>query len=229
MARDKVLYEGHAVAAVAATTPGDRRRGARADRREVRGAAARDRRRGGDGATDAPVLHDDLFTAGVEPKPDEAVEHRQAGDASPRATSRPASREADVIVEGRYTTQPVHQAYIEPHACVASVGADGQAHDLQLEPGPVHGARLLRQAAGHATSPTSAPSRRRSAAASAARRWSIWSRWRSRCRKKSGRPVKMVMTREEVFRASGPTSGAVDRGEDRRQEGRHDRRRAARC
>ncbi len=27
--------------------------------------------------------------------------------------------------------------------------------------------------------------------------------------KKSGRPVKMVMSREEVFRATGPTSGAV--------------------
>ena len=29
-------------------------------------------------------------------------------------------KEADVIVEGRYTTQPVHQAYIEPHACLAT-------------------------------------------------------------------------------------------------------------
>ena len=38
---------------------------------------------------------------------------------------------------------------------------------------------------------------------------------------KSGRPVKMMMTREEVFRATGPTSGAVMRGQDRRQEGRH--------
>ena len=27
--------------------------------------------------------------------------------------------------------------------------------------------------------------------------------------KKSGRPVKMVMSREEVFRATGPTSGGV--------------------
>ena len=34
---------------------------------------------------------------------------------------------AEVIVEGRYTTQPVHQAYIEPHACVVSVAADGQS------------------------------------------------------------------------------------------------------
>ncbi len=29
--------------------------------------------------------------------------------------------------------------------------------------------------------------------------------------KKSGRPVKMVMTREEVFRASGPTSGSMSK------------------
>ena len=44
--------------------------------------------------------------------------------------------------------------------------------------------------------------------------------------KKSGRPVKMVMTREEVFRATGPDLGLEEHGQDRRQEGRHDRRRA---
>ena len=44
--------------------------------------------------------------------------------------------------------------------------------------------------------------------------------------KKSGRPVKMVMTREEVFRASGPDLGLEEHGQDRRQEGRHHRRRA---
>ena len=35
-------------------------------------------------------------------------------------------KQAEVIVEGRYTTEPVHQAYIEPHACLCSYGADGQ-------------------------------------------------------------------------------------------------------
>src|SRR5205085_1864505 len=35
-------------------------------------------------------------------------------------------RDADVVIERRYSTQPVHQAYIEPHACVVSVAADGQ-------------------------------------------------------------------------------------------------------
>ena len=44
--------------------------------------------------------------------------------------------------------------------------------------------------------------------------------------KKSGRPVKMVMTREEVMRATGPDLGLEEHGQDRREEGRHDRRRA---
>ena len=44
--------------------------------------------------------------------------------------------------------------------------------------------------------------------------------------KKSGRPVKMVMTREEVMRATGPDLGLEEHGQDRRHEGRHDRRRA---
>ena len=44
--------------------------------------------------------------------------------------------------------------------------------------------------------------------------------------KKSGRPVKMVMTREEVMRATGPDLGLEEHGQDRREEGRHHRRRA---
>ncbi len=36
-------------------------------------------------------------------------------------------RAADVIVENTFTTQPVHQAYIEPHACVVSARAAGGA------------------------------------------------------------------------------------------------------
>ena len=48
------------------------------------------------------------------------------------------------------------------------------------------------------------------------------------CRARRGRPVKMVMTRDEVFRATGPTSGHEHPDEDRREARRHDRRRAAR-
>ena len=46
--------------------------------------------------------------------------------ASPRAMSRPASAKPKSSIERRYTTKPVHQGYIEPHACVVSVAPDGQ-------------------------------------------------------------------------------------------------------
>src|SRR5438552_15304621 len=69
MAREEVLYEGHAVAAVAATSTAIARRALKLidvtyevlphviDVVEAM-------------RPDAPLLHDDLFTAGVEPKPD---------------------------------------------------------------------------------------------------------------------------------------------------------------
>jgi CO/xanthine dehydrogenase Mo-binding subunit len=36
-------------------------------------------------------------------------------------------RECDIIVENTFTTKPVHQAYIEPHACVVQARGDGSA------------------------------------------------------------------------------------------------------
>ena len=36
-------------------------------------------------------------------------------------------READIVVENTFTTQPMHQAYIEPHACVVQAQGDGGA------------------------------------------------------------------------------------------------------
>jgi hypothetical protein len=35
--------------------------------------------------------------------------------------------EADVVVERSFKTQPVHQGYIEPHACLVSVTSDDKA------------------------------------------------------------------------------------------------------
>jgi CO/xanthine dehydrogenase Mo-binding subunit len=74
----------------------------------------------------APLLHDDLFTVGVEPKPDKpsnvakrieiALGDIEAGFAK-----------ADVIVEREFNTAPVHQGYIEPHATIAGVSEDGSA------------------------------------------------------------------------------------------------------
>jgi CO/xanthine dehydrogenase Mo-binding subunit len=206
MARHKVLYEGHALAAVAAATQ------AIADAAlalidvqyeilphviEVEAAMAED----------APVLHDDMFTTGINPSPSKPsniakVVTFRKGDAET------GFAEADIIVEGRYTTQPVHQAYIEPHACLATCAPDGQISihsssqghfmvraytakllglnlsDIRVNPAEIGGGF------GGKTLVYLEP-----VAVALSR--------------KSGRTVKMQMTREDVFRGSGPTSGAV--------------------
>ena len=206
LAHGKVLYQGHAVAAVAATQPE-----IAADALDlievtyevlphvidVEEAMA----------ADAPVLHDDMFTKGVTPKPGKAS-NVAAKHVMGRGDAAAAFKAADVIIEGRYQTAAVHQGYIEPHACVASWGADGQStiwcssqgqflvramvakilnmplSDIKVIPAEIGGGF------GGKTTVYLEP------VALALSR-------------KCGRPVKIVMSREEVFLASGPTSGAM--------------------
>jgi CO/xanthine dehydrogenase Mo-binding subunit len=124
MARDKVLYDGHAVAAVAATSPSIAEEAL--DLIEVEYEVLPHVIDVEDAmAEGAPVLHDDLFTQGVEPKPEKPsnVAKRITFVKGDIATG---FKEAEVIIERRYSTQPVHQAYLEPHACVVSINTDGQ-------------------------------------------------------------------------------------------------------
>jgi CO/xanthine dehydrogenase Mo-binding subunit len=206
IARHKALYEGHAVAAVAATTEAIAE--AAVDLIDVTYEVlpfvidVEDAMK-----PDAPILHDDLFTAGVEPKPTKPSNISKR-IAFTKGDVEAGFKDAEVIVEGRYTTQPVHQAYIEPHACVCSVAADGQVNIISSSQGQfmvrAYVAKILAlnisdiravpaEIGGGFGGKTIVYLEPLSVALS----------------KQSGRPVKMVMTREEVFRASGPTSGAV--------------------
>ena len=117
MAREKVLYDGHAVAAVAATSITIAKQALKLidvtyevlphviDVVEAM-------------APGAPLLHDDLFTDGVEPKPTKPsnvakrLEFNMGDIASGFAG-------ADEILEKTFDTKPVHQGYIEPHSCLA--------------------------------------------------------------------------------------------------------------
>src|SRR4029077_9434969 len=68
---------------------------------------------------------DDLFTTGVDPAP------AKPSNVAKRITFAKGDmptgwKEAEITIERRYTSQPVHQAYIEPHACLVSFGADEQ-------------------------------------------------------------------------------------------------------
>jgi CO/xanthine dehydrogenase Mo-binding subunit len=206
MARDTVLYDGHAVAAVAAISP------AIAEEAldlievvyetlphviDVEAAMA----------PDAPVLHPQMFTEGLDERPtlpsNIAKKHQFV-----RGDVEAAMAAADVTIERRYTTRAVHQGYIEPHACVAAMSADGQGQiwsssqghfmvrtytakvlgldisDLRVTPAEIGGGF------GGKTTVYLEP------VALALSR-------------KAGAPVKLVMSRDEVFRATGPTSGGV--------------------
>ena len=103
MAREKVLYDGHAVAAVAATSEVDRQEGAEADQGRLRGAAARDRSGRGDAAGRAdparPSAHQGRQGRRTSPPT------WSSGSNSPWATSRRASPQADVDRRARVRHQ----------------------------------------------------------------------------------------------------------------------------
>ena len=208
MAREKALYEGHAVAAVAATSAAVARRALKLIdvKYEVLPhvidvvEAMR---------PDAPLLHDDMFTVGVEPKPDKPSNVAKRIEIS-HGDIEAGFKHADVIVEREFKTAPVHQGYIEPHAALASVSEDGSTELWCCTQGHfivrAHCARLLgldiaqirvtaTEIGGGFGGKTVVYLEPLAIALS----------------RKAKRPVKMVMSREEVFKASGPTSGAVVR------------------
>jgi CO/xanthine dehydrogenase Mo-binding subunit len=206
LARDKVLYDGHAVAAVAAISPAIAEEACRLIEVDYHvlphvidvEEAMR---------PEAPVLHDDLFTQGVDPMPTHASNiAKKIGFAKGDVAA--GFREADVIIERRYTNQAVHQAYIEPHACVVSAAADGQctiwsssqgqfmvrAYCAKLLGLDISNIRAIPAEIGGGFGGKTLVYLEPVALALA---------------RKTGRPVKMVMSREEVFRATGPAAGAV--------------------
>jgi CO/xanthine dehydrogenase Mo-binding subunit len=206
MARGKALYEGHAVAAVAATTQqiADDALALIEVKYEVLPFVidVEDAM-----ADNAPVLHDDMFTGGVTPKPTKPsnvakVVTFKKGDAEA------GFKDADIIVEGKYTTKPVHQGYIEPHACLATYAPDGQITIHSSSQGHfmvrAYTAKLLGiDMANIRCTPAEI------GGGFGGKTLIYLEPVAVALSRKSGKSVKMQMTREDVFRGSGPTSGAA--------------------
>ena len=208
MARDKVLYEGHAVAAVAASTRRQARDAAEAIEvtyevlphvLDILGAMA----------PDAPLLHDDIITTGVDPAPSEPsnVANRTCYE---RGDVEEALAAADVVVEGEFITKAVHQGYIEPHACVADTGQDGKTVIWCSSQGHFRVRSQTAAMLGWDTSRIKViPAE---IGGGFGGKTTIYLEPLAvELSARAGRPVKMVMSRDEVFRATGPTPGSVIR------------------
>ncbi len=208
MAREKVLYEGHPVAAVAATSAAIARRALKLI--EVKYEvlphvidvveAMR---------PDSPLLHEDLYTTGVEPKPDKPSNIAKRVEITLGDIDE-GFKKAEVVIEREFKTQPVHQGYIEPHAALATVSEDGSAELWCTTQGHfivrAHCARLLGMDIARIRVTAS-----EIGGGFGGKTVVYLEPLALALSRKAKRPVKMVMTREEVFKSSGPTSGAVVR------------------
>ena len=205
MAHDKALYSGHAIAAVAAATVEVAREAARLIRVEYEvldPVMSLERAL----ATDAPILHADMVTSGKPVVEQTGPTNIAARMELARGDVDAGFAEADVVVEHEFRTPMVHQGYIEPHACVARVGADGRVVVWCSTQGPF----LVRDACAGILHLDAANIRVIPSEIGGGFGGKIPVYLEPLAivlSRKSGRPVKMVMDRDDVFRATGPTSG----------------------
>jgi CO/xanthine dehydrogenase Mo-binding subunit len=205
LAREKALYEGHAIAAVAAVSEAVAAQALQLIEVEYEVLphvldVAQAMEPG------APLLHDDMYTIGVEPKPAKPSNVAKRVEFALGDVAAGFAK-ADVVVEREFTTQPVHQGYIEPHACLASVSADGQA-ELWCS---TQGQFIVRSFCAKLLGMELAKLRVTASEIGGGfggKTVVYLEPLALLLSRKSGHPVKMVMSRTEVFRASGPTSGA---------------------
>src|SRR3981189_2084179 len=199
MARDKALFPGHPVAAVAATSeaiaaqacelievPSEGLPGSV----EIEDAIK----------PDAPILHDFMKFEGKPSNIGGRIEVKKGDIAEGFAA-------AEIIIERSFTTRPVHQGYIEPHACLISVGADNKTTIWSASQGQF----MVRAMTSYLTGIPQSDIRAIPAEIGGGfggKTIVYLEPLATLLAKKSGRPVKMVMTREEVMRATGPTSGS---------------------
>ena len=208
LASDKVLYKGHAIAAVAATNPHIAEEACKLidieyevlpPVLEVRQAMA----------PDAPLLHEDLKTSSMGETADEPsnvashLQHKK-GDLDR------GFNEADVIIEREFVTGTVHQGYIEPHNATALYNPDGQLtvwcstqgafvvreQLAELLQQPVSKIKVVPMEIGGGFGGKISVYIKPVAALLA---------------KKTGKPVKVLMSRPDVFEGTGPTPASYIR------------------
>ncbi|MGH8014188.1 MAG: xanthine dehydrogenase family protein molybdopterin-binding subunit, partial [Candidatus Binataceae bacterium] len=206
LARGKVLYDGHAIAAVAATSPHIAEEALRLIEVEYEvlppvmtvEAAMK---------PDAPILISSLRNKDDGPdKQTNVAAHLQFK----RGDIAEGFKQADHVVEREFKTAMVHQGYIEPHNAVGIYNADGHATIYCSTQGSFVVRSLSAAVLGIPEGKIKVVPAEIGGGFGG--KTTIYLEPLSvLLSKKTGHPVKLVMTRAEVLRATGPTSGSTIR------------------
>ncbi|MEC8622548.1 MAG: xanthine dehydrogenase family protein molybdopterin-binding subunit [Pseudomonadota bacterium] len=208
IAREKALFDGHPVAAVAATSEQVAKRACKLVEVEyevlphvidVEDAMAEG----------APILHDYMRTKGDENAPDVPTNvcEKMVSKLGDVAVGFEA---ADCVVEHEFDSKPMHQGYIEPQGCIADYSEDGLVEVWTCTQAPfVYRDRLSAVLKIDAAKINVQQSELGGGFGGKTGFYAeplaiILS-------KKASAPVKMTLTRAEVFRGTGPVSGTKSR------------------
>ena len=205
MAVDKVLYKGHAVAGVAAASPHVADEAL--DLIEVEYEPLPAVLTAPDSMKDgAPILIDELRTQEMG---ETGSEHTNVAEHFQHSLGNmdEGFSKADIIIEREFNTETVHQGYIEPQNVTALWNEDGRLHIWTSSQGPFEVRAAVAQSLDIPVSQVKVtpmeigggfggkfPLHQESITALLS--------------KQTGRPVKTVMSRKEVFEGTGPTSGS---------------------
>ena len=203
MAGEKALYDGHAVAAVAATSvfiARDALRHIVVDYEVLPHVLDVDEAM----AEGAPIIRegqaDDSVPPGMHPN---VVRYHESGHGDVAA----GFAEADHVIERRFRTGATHQGYIEPHACLAQLGPDGKGDLWCCTQGHFNAGKICAALLGiDASQLRVTPSE--IGGGFGGKTTVFIDPVALALSRKTGRPVKIVMNRSEVFRATGPTASA---------------------
>ena len=215
MAREKVLYKGHAVAAVAAISQHVAEEAL--ELIEVEYEVLQPVLNAGEAlAENAPVLHDRLSTqssvlfrvGGWGEGGESEVSNLALKVISEEGDVEKAFNDSDVVVERKFKTSAVHQGYIEPQATTAFWNQDGKltvwCSTQQLFAFRDHISAILEVPLGDVTV---VPLEIGGGFGGKGQGGVYLEPVAAILSKKSGLPVKIAMTRAEVFIGTGPTSG----------------------
>jgi len=210
MATEKVLYKGHAVAAVAATDANIAEEAMnliQIDYEVLRPILnLQDALK-----EDAPILHENLTTTFRVERfgkgEDTGVRSNIAGHIQfKRGDLDQGFKQADIIVEREYTTQSVHQGYIEPHVSTAHWSPDGHLTIWTSTQGSFN----IRDSTAAVLSISESIVKvipMEIGGGFGGKTVTYLDPVVAILSKKTGFPVKIAMTRKEVFEGTGPTSG----------------------